>query len=313
MDWKLLLTEFQQHPTLKTAAALDSQGFLAAPGEDESAYAERLRSEETKICRFKEQLSREKILEPYQGLILDSGSEIPPEILDEAAEITRNAYGFEVHWVPGFFPVKGLGLLWGGCSIGSYEDIPALFIIRRSFAGKRRFFIYSREELTSHELCHAARSPLNDPAYEEHFAYAVSKSALRRYSGNCFKSEKDALFFLLPVFLLLAVQLLRTFYRPDILPVLPFWILIFVWPAWLLLANAGERKRYFRAEEALRPYTDCPQAVLFRCVAAEINAFADAADDPAAVRKLLEEKKDSDLRWKIIYHRFMKKENQQNG
>ena len=308
MDWQKLLADFQRNPAAATAAELDSLGFLAAPGEDEAAYAARLKTEEGKICAFRTQLQREKVLEPYQGLIVDSHSEIPAEILDEAAETTRNAYGFEIRWVPGFFPVKGLGLLWGGCSIGSYEDIPALFIIRRSFEKKRRFFIYSREELTSHELCHVARSPLNDMPYEEHFAYAISHSALRRYSGNCFKSEKDALFFLLPVFLLLAVQILRTFYRPDI-PALPFWILAFVWPVWLLIANARARKRYFRAESALRPYTDRPQAVLFRCVSDEINAFADAADDPEAVRKMLEAKKDSDLRWKIIYHRFMNKEN----
>ncbi|MBO4631696.1 MAG: hypothetical protein J5858_07210 [Lentisphaeria bacterium] len=312
MDWTELLAEFQRNPTIETASALDAQGFLAAPGEDSAAYGKRLQAEELKIRKFKEQLNREKVLEPYQGLIVDSASEIPPEILAESAETTRNAYGFEVRWVPGFFPLKGLGLLWGGCSIGSYEDVPALFIIRRSFEKKRHFFIYSREELTSHELCHVARSPLNDMAYEEHFAYAISHSALRRYSGNCFKSEKDALFFLLPVFLLLAVQILRTFYRPDI-PVLPFWILAFVWPVWLLIANAKARKRYFRAENALLPYTVRPQAVLFRCVSEEINAFSEAADDPDSIRKILENKKDSELRWQIIFHRFIKQKDQNHG
>jgi len=312
MDWTELLAEFQQNPTLKTAAALDAQGFLAAPGEDFSAYGTRLRTEELKIRKFKAQLNREKVLEPYQGLIVDSASEIPPEILEESADTTWNAYGFEIRWVPGFFPVKGLGLLWGGCSIGSYEDVPALFIIRRSFEKKRHFFIYSREELTSHELCHVARSPLGDMVYEEHFAYAVSHSALRRYSGNCFKSEKDALFFLLPVFLLLAVQILRTFYRPDI-PILPFWILAFVWPVWLLIANAKARRRYFRAENALRSCADRPQAVLFRCVSEEINAFADAADDPERIRKILENKKNSDLRWQIIFYRFINRKDQNHG
>ena len=312
MNWQDLLAEFRREPSVGNAAALDAAGFLAAPGEDERAFLARLNAEEHRIVRFREQLKREKVLEPYQGLIVDSGSEIPPEILAESAPTTRGAYGFEIDWVSDFFPVKGLGLLWGGCSISSYEDLPALFIIRRAFEKKHRFFIYSREELTSHELCHVARSPLDDLAYEEHFAYAVSHSALRRYSGNCFKSEKDALFFLLPVFLLLAVQILRTFYWPGI-PAWPFWILAFVWPAWLLIANARSRKRYFRAEQAVRPYTDRPGAVLFRCVAAEIDAFADAADDPESVRKLLSEKRDSDLRWKIIYHRFMNRENNENG
>ena len=312
MEWQSLLADFLRKPSVETAAVLDSCGFLAAPGETISEYADRLRTEELKIRKFREQVRRELVMEPYQGLVVDARSEIPPEILDEAAETTRNAYGFEIRWVPGFWPVSGVGLLWGGCAIGSDEDIPALFILRRSFEKKRRFFIYSREELTSHELCHVARSPLNDMAYEEHFAYAVSHSALRRYSGNCFKSEKDALFFLLPVFLLLAVQILRTFYRPDI-PAWPFWILAFLWPAWLLMVNARARKRYFRAENALLPYTDQPRAVLFRWVADEINTLADIADDPSAVRKFLDGKKDSDLRWKIIHYRFMNKEEKKNG
>ena len=312
MDWKEQLAAFEADPSVENAAALDSLGWLAAPGEDADAYLKRIREEVRKIDAFREALAREKVLEPYEGLVVDSGSEISPEILAEAAETTRAAYGFEIGWVPGFFPVRGLGLLWGGCSIGSEEDVPPLFIIRRSFEKKRHFFIYSREELTSHELCHAARAPLNDLPYEEHFAYAISHSALRRYTGNCFKSERDALFFLLPVFLLLVVQILRTFYHPGI-PAWPFWVLAFVWPAWLLLANARARKRYFRAEEALRPYTDRPQAVLFRCVTAEIEALADAASDPEAVRKFLEEKKSSDLRWQIIYHRFMNKEKSENG
>lgn len=302
----------RQTPSVELAAELDSQGWLAAPGEDLTAYAERLEQEQRKIKDFNEQLDREKVLEPYTGLVVDASSRIPQEILAEAAETTRAAYGFDIRWVPGFFPVHGLGLLWGGCSISSDEDIPALFIIRRSFAKNKRWFIYSRSELTSHELCHVARAPLNDMEYEEHFAYAISGSPLRRYSGNCFKSEKDALLFLLPVFLLLAVQLLRVSLWPMI-PAWPFWILIFVWPVWLLILNAASRKRYFRAENALKSYTDRPGAVLFRCTAAEINRLAEIADQPEEVRNFLNEKKDSDLRWQIIYHRFMNKKEDTNG
>ena len=153
---------------------------------------------------------------------------------------------------------------------------------------------------------------LNDMEYEEHFAYAISGSPLRRYSGNCFKSEKDALLFLLPVFLLLAVQLLRVSLWPMI-PAWPFWILIFVWPVWLLILNAASRKRYFRAKNALKSYTDRPGAVLFRCTTAEINRLAEIADQPEEVRNFLNEKKDSDLRWQIIYHRFMNKKEDTNG
>lgn len=302
--WRDELRAFQEHPGVDTAAALDARGWLAAPGEDLNAFGARLNAEERKIRAFQEQLEREKIMEPYQGLVIDAAAKISPEILDEGAEITRNAYGFAISFVPGFFPVKGLGLLWGGCTISATEDLPAFFILRRAFAKKSRFLIYSRKELVAHELCHAARAPLSDAAYEEHFAYALSSSALRRYTGNCFKSEQDVLLFLLPCFLLLVVQLLRSAWYPA-LPVWPFWILIFIWPAWLLAVNAAARKRCARAEAALRPHTNRPGAVLFRCTAAEIDALARIADEPGAVTEFLTGKKETDLRWRIIRSRFI--------
>ena len=234
--------------------------------------------------------------------------EIPDAILEEAAETTRKAYGFAVKWVPGFFPKHGLGILWGGCSISSYEDQPTLFIIRRSFRDRKKFFIYGREELTAHELCHVARTPIQDHEYEEHFAYAISHSPLRRYTGNCFKSEKDAILFILPVFLLLLVQIGRVTYWPMI-PAWPFWILAFVWPVFLTVCNIFARRRYFRAENALRSLgVEMPQAVLFRCTADEINTFASLADTPEQLKKYFQEKQECDLRWKVITKRFIRKE-----
>lgn len=129
-------------------AELDSQGLLIAPGETAAGYADRLLAEEERIGKLREKLAAEKEIDPYTGLTIEAGMEIPDAILEEAAETTRKAYGFAVKWVPGFFPKHGLGILWGGCSISSYEDQPTLFIIRRSFRDRKKFFIYGREELT---------------------------------------------------------------------------------------------------------------------------------------------------------------------
>ena len=241
----------KENENLELLAELDSQGLLIAPGETAAGYADRLLAEEERIGKLREKLAAEKEIDPYTGLTIEAGMEIPDAILEEAAETTRKAYGFAVKWVPGFFPKHGLGILWGGCSISSYEDQPTLFIIRRSFRDRKKFFIYGREELTAHELCHVARTPIQDHEYEEHFAYAISHSPLRRYTGNCFKSEKDAILFILPVFLLLLVQIGRVTYWPMI-PAWPFWILAFVWPVFLTVCNIFARRRYFRAENALR-------------------------------------------------------------
>ena len=226
--------------------------------------------------------------------------------MEEGFAETENHYAFKANWVPGFFPASGLGVLWGGCSISSSEDTPTLFIIRSSFRNKDKYFIYSRKELISHELCHAVRVPIGDMTYEEHFAYALSSSALRRYTGNCFKSEKDAIFFLLPLFFLLLIQFMRISYTPN-LPAWPFWILAFVWPAFLIFVNIRERKQYFKAEKALKNAGFInPSAVLFRCNTKEIEDFAKCGNNEAT-EKILAVKRISDLRWKVIFHRFMQK------
>ena len=305
---KEIIEPLKETENLTVLAELDAQGLLLAPGESSAEFAARLLAEEERIENLRKRLAEEKEFDPYTGLTLTEGMEIPDEILEEAAETTRNAYGFEVKWVPGFFPKRGLGLLWGGCSISSFENLPTLFIIRSNFKTGKKFFIYGREELLAHELCHVARTPIQDSAYEEHFAYAISHSPLRRYSGNCFKSEKDAILFLLPVFLLLLIQIGRATYWPEI-PIWPFWILAFVWPVFLILCNAIARKRYFRAEKALRSLgVSMPQAVLFRCTAKEIDEFGALASQPERLAEYWKTKQESDLRWKVITERFIKKQ-----
>lgn len=299
---------FRKDPTLEKASLLDKRGFLAEAGEDLASYVERVSLSEQRIRVFMETLKREKVMEPYCGLLISHDGVIDSSVLASAAPVTEKAYGFSIDWVPGFFPEKGLGLLWGGCSIDAYEEVPPLFLIRKSFRKKKRFFIYSRDELTSHELCHVARNPMKDRFYEEHFAYAISKSAFRRYTGNCFKTEKDALFFLLPVFLMLLFRIAQAGGYLTKFPVWPLWVLVVIWPAWLLWNNYRSRKNYFRAEKALRMFSDQPQAVLFRCTTEEILALAHIYQDSVSVKEFLNTKKDSDLRWQIIFRRFIKEE-----
>ena len=143
---------------------------------------------------------------------------------------------------------------------------------------------------------------------EEHFAYAGSYSRLRRYMGNCFQTDRDAILFILPVLLLLLVQvLINVFYVP--LPSWPFWILAFAWPVYLLIRNARQRKRYFTAEKIVRA---CgfpnPGAFLFRCTSPEIESIA--GKTPGEFEEFLKEKAASELRMRIMLKRFRKGENE---
>ena len=213
-------------------AELDSLGFLLKPDEDAGTFVGRIRAMHSRFLDFLEKTSGGTSYEIYHNIFISEQERISDEIIEEASLTTVALYGFSIQWVPGYFVSRGLGWLWGGCALSDDEpDTVPVFIIRKRFQTVRKWFVYTRDELLSHELCHAARAPLHDRMLEEHFAYAGSYSRLRRYMGNCFQTDRDAILFILPVLLLLLVQvLINVFYIP--LPSWPFWILAFAWPVY---------------------------------------------------------------------------------
>ncbi len=291
---------------------LDSMGFILKPGEDAAGYVARIRAMHERFLSFIENTADGKDYEVYPGIHIQENSRIPDDIMEEAAQTTNERYGFAIRWVPGYFLSKGLGPLWGGCALSDDEpDSVPVFLIRKNFRNSRKFFIYSRDELLSHELCHAARAPLMDRMLEEHFAYAGSHSRLRRYMGNCFQTDRDAMLFLFPILILLAIQIMIQFLGFEI-PIYPFWVLALAWPAYLLIRNAKQRKIYFSTENKLR---ECgfakPSAALFRCTSEEITEFSELS--AAELEQKLEELAQSDLRMKIILTRFKHEEEVQNA
>ena len=174
---------------------MDRQGLFFAPGENLDAYKKRLLNEAAGYRHLLQKIQNGKNLSEAAGFPVGRGTPITPEIIQEAALVTEKLYGFTINWVPGFFLTKGLGMLWGGCTVTDDKGLQ-LFFIRKGFKNKQHWFLYDRDELLAHELCHAARSVFQDCELEEHFAYATAKSALRRYMGNCFRTELDALLFL---------------------------------------------------------------------------------------------------------------------
>lgn len=298
---------------LPELAELDAAGFLLRPGEDQASYLSRLSVLKAKRREIEASLEADGVIRLFDDCEFRQENRIPPEIMDEAAAITRNLYQFSIDWAPGFFLSHNLGLLWGGCAISDPDEYFSVFLIRRDFAKKKRWFIYRRDELLAHELCHTARMPLNDLAYEEHFAYATAHSPFRRYIGNCFQTKSDALLFLLPVMLLLAAEIVRTF-TPIYFSILPFWIFALTPPLLLLLRNQKQRNRYFRAVKALGA-GGCrqPAAVLFRCVSREIREMAAFADHPEKLIQHIKDKAATEIRWRLILFRFFNNTNQESN
>jgi hypothetical protein len=287
---------------------LDKCGLLPAPGEELASFKKRLLELHVRLQEFHKKLNDNGKVDLFPGFPLKKKQLITKEIISEAAEITQNLFEFSVSWVPGFFLSKSLGLLWGGCAFTMPDSMFSVFLIRRSFTERVKWFIYRRDELLAHELSHAARGPLHDMIYEEHFAYMTAPSRVRRYMGNCFRTKMDAMLFLIPVLVLLTAQSIESFtrYRYEIWP---FWIAALAGPAWLIFRNQLCRNIYFKAVKTLKKAgIKNPRAVLFRCTTSEMREIAKSSRRLDSLRIYFRNKSGSELRWQVIMTRFINPE-----
>lgn len=256
---------------------LDRHGIFPAPEDDAESFRARvykgfaymeknaasISAGETKIILWQSQSGNDK-LEVNSRDIIDTGHFVP------AWELTDNLYSFAVDYVPGFYLFEKVGLLWGGCSIYDDETEMKVFLLRPAFRKRKRFLIYSRTELIAHELCHCARQPMHDHDIEEYFAYQTSRSLLRRYIGNCFNKETDALLFLLPSILLLIAQFIKSFLSAS-LPLWPFWGFLAAVLAYFFIRNQYSRNIISKARKKLSSVCKKPEAVLFRSSLTELK------------------------------------------
>jgi hypothetical protein len=285
--------------------SLDKQGVLIAPGEDLDSFKKRLLKAKATEERISSELDKDGKSELYPGYWVYDEFKIPKTKLQRVSSKTSQPFAFKIDWVPAFYAKKSMGILWGGCAITFPEDEYAVFIIRREFKNKQTWLIYSRDELLAHELCHIARAPINDTPFEEHFAYSVSKSRLRKAIGNCFQQEIDALMFILPIFLLLGVQIYQLI-SGSCFSLIPFYLFAVIPPMFLLLRNFYLKNIFNKAKKKLLSAgITRADAILFRCNGSEIKDFSKLDKD--SVLGYLEASKEKDLRWEIIYKRFVDK------
>jgi hypothetical protein len=181
----------------------------------------------------------------------------------------------------------------------------SVMLLRNAFRKHRRFLNYTRDELLAHELCHSVRQSLTEITLEEYFAYRTSKSPVRRYLGNCFIRDIDALLFVLPMLLLPVVEILRAVRFPEF-PTWPFWILALLYPAKLLIRNARSRAVVNRARAALKSCNVRQvEAVLFRSTLDELKTFPEFAGSPEKFLQWAKQHSETELRWQIILRRFI--------
>ena len=287
---------------------LDSAGFLPAPGESREEFT--LRTDE--IIRvhqeFDERIEQDGSAEVFDFVTVKNGDKIAPELVDDVARQTWELYGFAVRHVPGFYLTKAVGLLWGGCMLSDPDENFSILLLRNAFKNHRRFLSYTRDELLAHELCHSVRQSLCEITLEEYFAYQTAKSPLRRYLGNCFIRDVDALLFVIPMLFLPVAEVLKALVFPG-LPVWVFWISAVIYPLFLLVRNWRSRRIVNRARAALmRCNVRQVEAVLFRSTLEELKTIADFDGGAEEFRQWAAAQAETELRWQVIAARFIEED-----
>lgn len=288
---------------LHQACRLDAAGVIPGAGETQEAFfsrAQRIFDTQRQLFNSLSCDGKGKI---FDGIEIDIERKVEDWLLDGARQITEDIYAFKVEHVPGFYLSKSVGPLWGGCLIGDPDIDLAVFFLRDVFKEKEKWLFYSRTELGAHELCHAARYAVNDSQLEEYFAYATSSSKLRRYLGNCFISDMDALLFVFPALLLPLAQFIQLMFFPH-LWMWPFWIIALFYPCRLLIRNHRARQIVNRARKVLAEAGVCkPDAVLFRMTSDELKELG-RIENTEEVLQYIQNKAAGELRWKVIKKRF---------
>ncbi len=279
---------------LEALVKLDSMGFIMGPKETPETFAARIRTLKANIAKMDKSLADTGKYE-VEGVEVSAKDRISRKLFDEAAELDRSLYGFSIDWVPGFFIDPFF--LFGGCAFAFYPEFFAMFIIRRSFRKHSKWFIYKRQELLAHELCHIARIALDSTLYEETFAYQVSPSALRRLLGGLFLRATDSYMFLGVTFLLLFAQVMRVYWLPG-LPIAPFWGLIALIFSWLALRYAWLMRTLSHARKnAARLFGENANKILFHCTDDEVKAWSKLDTKEKADQWI---KQQEGPRWKVI-------------
>lgn len=195
---------------LKVLLKLDDRGLIPGEKEEIVDYVKRLKEFEEALLKMHGDLAKDGIVE-FDELKFPKDELIGKSFYKEPSKVDRDLYDFEIDWVPGFFVTPKFGLLFGGCAFMFEPEFFTLFIIRNSFKAKVKWFIYSRNELISHELSHVARFAMNSEKYEEHFAYQTSTSSFRKVAGSAFRNEKETFLLLFLCFGMLGLQVAQLF------------------------------------------------------------------------------------------------------
>jgi len=284
---------------------LDARGFILPPGTDCALFCETARRTLEWSHALRTQLS-ESGRAQVMSSVFTADQLAPDELMEECLRPVAAAYRIEPTWVPAFFSNSYLPWYVGGATF--YDDnedgFRVCMVLRAPFRHRRRWFIYDRSEIVSHEACHVARGMFGAQQFEESHAYAISRSRLRRHVGGVFRARWEAPALLGSSAVLLAGTVL------EMMGVSPWLKLVCALPLVSAIAALAARARHANAllktaRRFLEPvFAQDTGAVLFRCSDEEIISLARAGRRGGTARQWLDEKHQSP-RWQVISARFL--------
>ena len=296
--------ERAQEGDFEAIQKLNQRGFIPGAAETLTDYTSRLSKLEELYKKFREDLAGSDGF-TIEGTTFKKDQLIPKTLFKNAEAKNLELYGFEIDWVPGFF--YSPGALFGGCAFALPPEFFTLFVLRPSFKTKEKWYIYGRDELMAHELCHTARFALGSDKYEELFAYQTATSGFRRSFGSMVRSPMETYIFMGLIAALMGVQVYiysqevvdKTYFLP--VPVIVLMSLMVLYGMGLAARQMFQNKTHKNILAKLGELSSNPAHLAFRLNDQEMDALAKAGDlSKNDLELILKQSKSDDFRIKLI-------------
>jgi hypothetical protein len=260
----------------ETLQKLNERGFIPGTSETLEAYTQRLQKLSELYIQYEKDLDTEAGF-TIEGTTFKKDQLIPQELFTAAEKQNLELYGFKIDWVPGFF--YSPGALFGGCAFALPPEFFTLFVLRPTFKTKEKWYIYGRDELMAHELCHTARFALGSDKFEEMFAYQTATSKFRKSFGAMVRSPMESYIFMGLIFILMASQVYiynqefidRRYFLP--LPVIILMSLMLLYGFGLAFRQSLQNSSYKKLLIKLNVISSKPAHLAFRLDDQEMDSL----------------------------------------
>lgn len=261
-------------------ARLDSCGILIGPNESLVHFRQRIEKLIGEIGQIRRGSSRFKDI--YAGAY-----PIEENLRSAATDIVWKFYKFRPDWMPAWVSKKHTGIFSEGILYEIDGLLPAIFLKK---AGTLR-----SAAILAHEMCHAAKMPYPDSAYEEWFPRRVESSGFRRIFGNFFRRWQ------IPALAIVSFEACAVLFILG-MPLLG--MLALAPAAALVFREITLRARLCRVRDKLCKSGYDPLPIMFRMDDNEMCLLAKSRDP----KQWIEDMSKSSHRWKMYKTKFSKRQ-----